>query len=157
MNSTSINLTVLTDDLEYFEDLAEDSAPSDRFPGMHELNVDAAPRELESFLERPFFGKHGSHSGDYPAHSVCCAGKGAVFTHVADENGSLSMYVTDPWATGDAPLQISSFTMQYLTVARRIVADMLEAAASSLAAKLKKVEEEELAKRENAGEDPEKG
>lgn len=138
---TALHIHILPEDADYFEDLTSVSTPSVRFPGLLDIECEAlVPADLNAYCKRPFFGMHGNYAGSYHAQSLCCLGKGSVFTHACDDNGSLSMYATDPWAVGAAPLQIASFTMQYLTVARQLVAAMLDKAAKAIEAKLKEIE-----------------
>jgi hypothetical protein len=138
---TSLHIHILPEDAAYFEGLTSTSATSTRFPGLLDIECEElVPADLNDYCKRPFFGMHGNYSGSYHAQSLCCPGKGSVFTHACDDNGALSMYATDPWSISNAPLQIASFTMQYLTVARQLVADMLDKAAKAMEVKLKELE-----------------
>lgn len=147
METTSAILYILPSDEPHFASIISSSRASERFPGLLEIEcAEIEPVVLEKFVEHSFFGMHNNRLGAYYAQSVCCNGSGAVYTHACDDNGALSMYATDPWSISNAPLQISSYTLQYITVARGIVSKMLNKAAEHLETRLQQIEENERSK-----------
>lgn len=139
-DSTYLSLHIQRKDAAAFEDLTSTSKDSDRFPGLlHIVCDEATPAELNAYKHLMFFGHHGSHE-NYGAQVFCCSGAGAIYTHPSDNEGNMSLCITDPWDTGAAPLQVPLFTMQFIIAARHIVVQLLDLAAEALQKELDAME-----------------
>lgn len=151
-NRTHITVTFLPAQKETFEEYCE-VVYDDEIPGLLVGGIEeAVPADLDEIVQKipdaMFIGFYGSHGGDYVAARFIAPGNGNIFTHPCDEAGNLSMPDISLDSLGNIPLGFSSLTLEFIITYRSVRAKMLDAAAAHAENRLKEIEAEEAAIKE---------